>query len=171
MTITATGYPDDLAKLDSLIRQFDTPPKQIWLEVKFIRALEDENRKAYFSPQIAGIAKKLSSLFRFRQYILVGRANALGLEDEELKLETTSPDTAVSEFKISTVPHYQNGVIRLEDLSIQFWWRPQSFMKSPDTSLETTLNLKNGETVILGASQGSQKRGAIIGVVTAKVVE
>ena len=44
-------------------------------------------------------------------------------------------------------------------------------MKSPDSNMETTLNLRSGETVILGASQGNKKRGAIIGVVTAKVVE
>lgn len=170
MTITLTDFPPALAEADSLIRILDVPLKKIWLEVLFIRAVNDDARASFISQEIGNVAKQLRALFKFRQYYLAGKAVAMGVENEELQIETSSKDTTMSSFLVSTVPRYTSGTIKLEDMRLQFWWKPRPFMKSPDTDLRTTINLKDGETVILGASQGDESQGAMISVVTARVV-
>ncbi len=163
-TIVVTDLPEQLETIQQKISSYDVPLKRIWVEVKLIKATGNSQEKPTYSQEIEGIAKQLNTLFKFSHYELVGRADAMGLEGSALQFSASPDPSPMSLFTVSTIVEYFDNVIKLDKLQIQTYPKP--------SNLTTTVNVGNGETVILGASQGGDpQQGSLITVVTAKVVE
>lgn len=150
------------ARVDSLMRLLDSPPAQFWIEVMIIRARAEGPAK--MPAEIAPIARQLHRVFKFRQFELVGRASAMGLEGSTLQFESRATDSKLGLFGVNTQLKAIGSVIRLVNLSIRF-------SEAAGNNIMTTVNLKEGETIILGASQASQENEAIISVVQARRAE
>ena len=163
-TLSVSGTAEELKKIASLIQKYDTPLKQIWLEVILIQATGNGGNKPEYSKEIEPIVKKLKSLFRFGKYSVVGRTYAIGLEGSDLKF--SSGNTGSSRYFFTGQAHlgYTDGFITLDNFNI-------SVMGPTQSGLSTSVNIANGSTVILGASHGNLQEGALITVVTAKVVK
>jgi len=161
-TISINARPPELERIEMLILQYDMPLKQIWLEVTLIQATGNGDSKPQYPKEIAGVVKKLRSLFKFGKYTIIGRADAMGLEGSKVSISSSNNEQR-SRFSMDTVLGYNDDIIRLENLRVMVIYPQQS-------ELATTANVKNGETVILGASGGDAQEGSLITVVKAKVM-
>lgn len=190
-SIVVRQSEDGIFKIDSLVKVIDVPLKKFWVEVLVIRGAKTVDGKPTYPDEIASIAKQLAQLFKFNKYEIISRANALGLENSTIAFESANTAKLYGEtetkikyenknvelehrvppglidpgsIKVSTQPEYHNGIIKLRDLYIEF-------QNLSGSNVHTSINLKNGETVILGASQGPQQDVVLISAVTAKTVE
>jgi hypothetical protein len=164
-TMTITDSENDLKKIEQIIKKYDIPLKEINLEVKFIYATGNGDKKPVYSKEIKSIAKKLSSLFKFGKYELIHHAKAKGLEGSKISTYATLPTEKKDFIQVKAELEYHNGIIKLENFQIKIYHLAQY------NDISTTVNIKNGETIILGASKGDAQEGSIITVVTARVVE
>lgn len=165
-TITVSGTESELLEVENVIKEYDVPLKQIWLEVVLIQASGDGRSKPDYPEEIKNIVKKMQSLFKFGKYTIIGRAEGMGLEGAHLSFSSLveiSSETKIP-FNVSTKLGHVKGIIKLEDLNVS--------ARGPQMSdIMTSINIKNGETVILGASKGVVEEGSLITVLTAKVME
>lgn len=159
--IKVIGKDVQVEEATRLIREFDTAPRQIILQVMLITANGGERKKVEYDPKVKNIIKQLTSLFKFNYYWVVGQAEMVGMENERLSIMSENKTSA---FHVDTMLKYQNDVVKLERLKIVV-------AKPGKGEIVTTVNIRNGETVILGASSGQHEGEAMITAVTAKVVE
>jgi hypothetical protein len=164
-TISISETVELVMKVEKMIQQYDTPLKQIWLEVFLIHATSNGKTKPEYPEEIKGVVKKLESLFSFGKYEIVGRADAMGLENARLSFSSVNRmrDSIHSIFKVSATLGCTNGTIRLEGFHIADELNQNDIM--------TSINIKDGETVILGASGGVREAGSLITVVTARIMK
>jgi hypothetical protein len=165
-TISVQGTPEQIALINEMIQNYDTPLKQIWLEVFLIQASGDGKSPHEYPKEIKDIVNKMQTLFKFEKYEIVGRADAMGLEGTQLTFGTLQRVEKEFEYSFNAEAKlgYSNGIIRLENLRV-------IVMEPIRSSLSTSVNIQNGETLILGASRGDAQKGSLITVVTAKVME
>ncbi len=162
-TITVKESPEQLQRIAQVIDEFDTPLKQIWLEVILVLASGDGTRGAEFPPELADVVAKLGPLFVFDRYRIIGRANAMGLEGSTLVFSSGTDDAESADFQVLVEGlGYANGIVKLEDLRIDV-------RKPTSKHIKTTVNVTAGEMVILGASSGDAAEGSLITVVTARI--
>ncbi len=163
-TIVVTNPSRQLETIEQKILSYDVPLKKIWLEIKLIEATGNDQEKPTYSKEIEEIAQQLNALFKFTHYELIGRANAMGLEGSVLQFANSPDETTAGLFSVHTTLEYFDNTIKLNNLNIR--------TRLPRIiDLITTVNVGNGETVILGASRSDPQQGSLITVVTAKVVE
>lgn len=151
-------------KIAKVIRQYDVPLKKVWLEVMILRASQNGNEKQKYPKNIDKIVKKLQSLFKFEKYQVAGSVDGLGLEGSPVRFESAATLPFLGQIRVHTTIGYADEVIKLNNLSV-------STSSKQGNILATTVNIGNGETIILGASRGDQSQGSLITVITAKVIE
>ncbi|OVE78604.1 hypothetical protein BVY01_04960, partial [bacterium I07] len=161
--ISFYGPPSKGMELDMMIQEYDRPLQQIWLEIVLIQASGNGGGKPEYPAEIEPIVDKLQSLFKFGRYTIVGRLDAMGMENSTINVASPQGENNKSYFNFSTRLAFNEGIIRLEGLHIQVSYP----MKS---ELATTANVVNGKTVILGASRGDAMDGSLITVLTAKLM-
>lgn len=155
-SLIVTDHPENMKRIAQALVQFDRPATSLLLSVRLVGA--SRGAQAKVDPVLNDIASKLA-LLRFNVLENLGAADAGGKEGEpgqielegyraEFKFGEYDPATdtvKVSDFKLS----------RLEDDQLT-------------TIMKTTLNLKIGQTVIIGATKQPQSQKALMLVVTAK---
>jgi len=156
LTVKATW--DNMVKIDEIIAQYDVPKKQILMEVMLIKA---DGTKTPVPQNLKSVVKQLNTLFKYKGYRMVGQAQGLGAEGAGIRLRCQQ-NNAYS-FDVKSGIKLVGQTIQLQHLSIQV---PHL------TDISSTINIKNGETVVLGATQGkNESDGALITVVKARIVE
>lgn len=156
-----TGDMESVQRAEELIREFDRPARKIMLQVKLITANGGQRKKVEYDPKVKNILKQLTSLFKYNYYWVVGQAEMTGLENEPLRIMNESQ---MSAFTVKTHLKVQKDIIKLERLQI-------NVAKPGRAEIMTTVNIRDGETVILGASGGQHEGEALITALTAKFVE
>ena len=162
--ITAYGTSDELDKAEGIISEFDVPFKQIWLQVVLIEAFKNGSEKAAYPEDIKTYVSKLEKLFKFTSYSVSGRAEARGREDAVVQFSSNAvfrSSTIKTKFYVHTKLGYSGGIIHAENLRI-----------SDDEdifSFSTSMNIKDGDTVILGATGNADGKYAVIAVIKARV--
>jgi hypothetical protein len=158
-TLTVRARVDVLRKMEELILQYDVPPTQIRLDVQLVAASNDASVSQPFPEELNPIKKKLSDLFRYSQYALVGSTNTLIFENEGCQMAMGKNKYKVS---IEQVEYFINsGVIKLSRFQ----------MSGENAHLSTSVNISDGDTVILGKTSTSDPHEALITIVKAEVVE
>ena len=163
-TITVKDRQNIHHKIARVIKQYDVPLKKVWLEVMILRASQNGDEKQKYSKDIDKIVKKLQSLFKFEKYQVTGNVDGLGLEGSSVAFESAAALPFLGQIRVQTTIGYADEIIKLNNLSV-------STSSKQGNILATTVNIANGETVILGASSGDQSQGSLITVVTARVIE
>jgi hypothetical protein len=163
-TITVKETAETLEAIEQVIAKYDVPPKQIWLEVVLVMASGSGEGEPTYPEEIEEVVRKLGPLFRFSEYEIIGRANAMGLEGSSMHFSSGDSGDDVAVFEVGTQLGYADEVITLEQLSV-------AVQKPTGNAISTSVNLRDGEKVILGASRGDARKGSLITVLTAKVVQ
>jgi hypothetical protein len=157
-TLTVRARADILKQIEELIAQYDIPPNQIRLDVQLIAANGGETAKQSFPRELSPIKKKLTDLFKYKQYKLVGSGNALVFENESCQMSISGAAYRVAIRQIDFLLNAQ--VIKLSGFELQ----------GNQARLSTTLNVKNGDTVIIGKTSTDNPNEALITVVKAEVI-
>jgi len=154
-----TDTAENLKKLEKIIRKFDVPLKQIWLELRLIYASNDGNGAGKVPDEIKPVAKQLRSLFRFKKYELIDDARLNVEENSRCRFRTGKGycDVIIENISFS---NQDGGLIKLKTISLKK-------IGERDPMLVTTVNIPDGDTLILGASNADETGKALIAVVTA----
>jgi hypothetical protein len=160
-SLVVTDNPENLKQIANALGQFDAPAKTIRLSIRLVSAARAEG-----SPRIPDdlkdIAPKLAML-RFNALDDLGEANVEGKEGEPGIVEMASGYRA--DFRFGEYDRASDS-IKVNDLHLA---KLAGAQKDQLTSLlKTSLNLKVGQTVILGASKVPQSQHALMIVLLVK---
>jgi hypothetical protein len=163
-TIVVRDYEANLKEVESALSEFDAPPPSVELSVKLVLA-----RKSETTPEVSQEIKdigKLGEVLRFNDYTLLdngmitseeGRAASLNLARQYQVSFTTD------------VIQEGTGIIRLKDFQLKKRRRGRAKEESLVPLLSVTLNLRNDETLVLGASQFEESNQALLIILLGKV--
>lgn len=156
-SLVVTDLPENLKKIAAAIATFDAPAKPLELSIRLVSASRAaENR---IDPEIADeVASKLAVL-RYNVLESIGAANANGKEGEpgQVTLQSYRADFRFGEYDPAS------DSVQLVDFKLL---RSEGDQLTP--MLKTTLNLKLGQTVVIGATKDSKSQRALMIVVTAQ---
>ena len=161
-TISILDTEACLNQIQKKLEEIDLPPKQIWLEVQLILASPRANGQD-LPDELSHIKKQLTSLFKYKDYYLLDDARIMAYQNQPCSFVVGQGGYRV---QIKKVEYHdiQKGLIKLQHFDL----------KSEELNqyvLNTSVNIQNGNTVILGASNVDASGQALITVVTAKTVE
>jgi hypothetical protein len=138
-------------------------PRQIWIKVWLIEASGENGGKAEYPKEIESVVENLKPLFRFNRYRIIGRADVMGMEGSTLVFQSDPNRSSGGRFEAAATIGFGNGFIKLPELSVH--------VQEPlHKSINTSLNIPDGEMVILGASSGAATEGSLISVISARFI-
>ncbi len=136
--ITVRETPDNLDKIERVITEFDRPSPDVRLHFQLIEADGFTSSDA----RIASVETELRKLFQFHGYRLAGEAFVTATDGSEIQQQMKGTDDL---YVISgRVYLAQPGVTRLEEV--------QLYSESFGNGLTTTVNIRPGQTLVLGSS-------------------
>ncbi|HEX6160491.1 MAG TPA: secretin N-terminal domain-containing protein [Thermoanaerobaculia bacterium] len=157
--LVVTDSPENLKKIAAALAAFDQPAQQFRLSIRLVSAGRGgANEQPRVPSELRDIAPKLQ-LLRYTQLENAGQAEILGREGEPglVNLAGYRADFSFGEYDQAS------DSIKVSDFKLL---RAEGDTLTP--MLKTTLNLKLGQTVILGATRQANSSRALMIVVTAK---
>lgn len=160
--ITVRETPDNLDKIQRVLAQYDVPMPGIQLHFQLIQA----DGPMPTDPGIAPVEAELRKLFQFEGYRLAGQAVVYALDGSEIsqtlsgaKMPPGVTEPYLVEARVRRGP--ENG-LRLEEVSLY---------STAGRKLRTTVNVRPGQTLVLGSSSMEGASGTFFLTVTAEPVE
>lgn len=156
--LVVTDDPENLKKIAAVIAQFDTPPQMFQLSIRLVAAERVAADKARVDRKLEDVAPKLA-LLRYNWLENVGGAEVMGKEGDPgvVDLGTYRANFSFGEYDPGS------DSIKLSDFRLA---RLDGDQLAP--MMKTTLNLKLGQTVILGATKQPNSQRALMIVVSAR---
>lgn len=156
--LVVTDAPENIKKIAAALVAFDTEAQPFRLSVRLVSAGRVAADEARIPSELRDVAPKLS-LLRYNTLDSVGSADVEGKEGEpgEVDLNTFRADFRFGEYDPAS------DSINLVDFRLS---RFEGDVLAP--MMKTTLNLKLGQTVIIGATKQAQSNRALMIVLSAK---
>ncbi|HUP62027.1 MAG TPA: secretin N-terminal domain-containing protein [Thermoanaerobaculia bacterium] len=157
-SLVVTDAPENLKKIAATLLKFDTEAQSFRLAVRLVSASRlAEGEKERMAAELRDVAPNLKVL-RYNAFDAVGAADVLGKEGEAgiVDLNGYRADFRFGEYDPAS------DSIKLSDFKLA---RLEGDQLSP--MLKTTLNLKLGQTVIIGATKQANSQRALMIVVSA----
>lgn len=151
-TLTVRETRDNLDQIARVLSERDRPRPGVELRFKVIEAGPDSTRT---DPAIAEIEAALRDVFRFQGYRLVGEAVVRAADHSEIRQRIAGPAAHSINGTLSAV-RAAEGEAATARLNITFWTDPQTL------ALETTVNLVDRQTIVLGTAGAGDDDSAII---------
>ena len=140
--ITVRETRDNLEQIERVLAEFDQPRPDIRLRFQLIEAdgFTDSD------PRIAAVEGELRKLFQFVGYRLAGEATITTADGTDMSQHLTAADGMF--LVTGSVYRTDPTLIRLEEIVL---W------EDGERRLQTTINIRPGQTIVLGSSP---KRGS-----------
>lgn len=158
-SLIVTDRAENLKAIDAALQQFDRAAQNFRLYVRVISAGKVDPSQARISDDLKDIAPKLA-LLRYNSYESLGHADISGAEGDPAGVELQNGYRA--DFKFGEFDPAAD-TLQISDFRLS---RQQGDQLT--ALLKTTLNLKLGNTVIMGASRAPQSQRAVMIVVAAR---
>jgi hypothetical protein len=162
-TIVIQDYEKNLRQVEIALSAFDTPPPSVEVSIKLVLARRVDN-----TPDVAQEIKdigKVGEILRFNSYTLLDNGMITSEEGQNAILNLAK------EYQVSfltDVVQEENGIIRLKNFQLKK--RKKGRAKEPMVPLlSVTLNLRNAETLVLGASRFEESNHALLIILLGKV--
>lgn len=155
-SLVVNDLPANMKKIAAALAQFDTAPLSLSLTVRLVGASRGGQPRV--DPLLNDVASKLA-LLRYNVLENLGSADADGKEGDPGIVEL---DGYRADFKFGEYDPVSDSV-KISDFKLS---RLEGDELAP--LIKTTLNLKVGQTVIIGATKQPQSQRALMIVVTAK---
>lgn len=157
-SLVVTELPENLKKIAAALAEFDAPAQQLNLSIRLVGASRGSADEAHVDPVLRDVESKLA-LLRYNVLEHIGGANASGKEGEPgvVELNGYRADFRFGEYDPAS------DTVKLSEFRLS---RLEGDQLSP--MLKTTLNLKIGQTVIIGATKQANSNRALMIVVTAQ---
>ncbi len=156
--LVVTDRPENLKSIAKAIADFDAPPQLFRLTVRLIAASR-VNAPPKVSDDLKEIAPKLA-MFRFNAFESLGDADFAGKEGDPGILEL--PTGYRADFKFGEYDPASDS-IKVSDFRLSKLQKEQL-----SSLLKTTLNLRIGQTYIVGATKAPQSQRALMIVLVAR---
>ncbi|HYM59606.1 MAG TPA: secretin N-terminal domain-containing protein [Thermoanaerobaculia bacterium] len=162
-SLVVTDRAENLKNIAVALTKFDAPARALKLSVRLVGAARVEPQKATpVSDDLKDVALKLSML-RFNAFEDLGSSAVDGKEGDPGIVELASGYRA--DFRFGEYDPASDS-IKINDFKLARLQGPKKDQLTP--LLKTSLNLKVGQTVILGASKVPQSERALMIVVVAR---
>jgi hypothetical protein len=154
-SLVVTDIADNIRRIASMLAKFDVAPQPLNLAIRLVGASRGDADRV--DPSLADVASKLA-LLRYNVLEAVAAAEVTGKEGEPGLIELNGYR---AEFKFGEYDPASES-IRLTDFKLS---KREGDVLSP--MLKTTLNLRLGQTVIIGATKQAQSQRALMIVIEA----
>jgi type II secretory pathway component GspD/PulD (secretin) len=144
--LTVRETRENLERIEGVLSEFDRPRPETRLHFQLIEADGFSESDA----RIAVVEQELRRVFQFRGYRLAGETLVTASDASNLHQELRSAD---GDYAITVGNMYSTapGVVRLEE--IRLWApAPDGEGRSQRVALQTTVNIRPGQTLVLGSS-------------------
>lgn len=163
-TVVVQDFEKNLRQVEMALAAFDTPPPSVEISVKLVlaRKMESENT---VSEEIKDVGK-LGDVLRFNNYTLLDDGSITSEEGRRVDLNLAK------EYQVSfltDVVQEGNGVIRLKNFQLKKRRKGKAKGEALIPLLSVTLNLRNEETLVLGASRFEESNHALLIILHGKV--
>lgn len=155
-SLVVTDLPENMKKIAAALATFDAPAQPMQLSIRLVSASKGTASKV--DPALSDVASKLA-LLRYNVLESIGAAQANGREGEPgvVSIQGYRADFRFGEFDPAS------DTVKIVDFKL---FRAEGDQLNP--LLKTTLNVKLGQTVIIGATRDPQSQRALMIVVTAQ---
>ena len=163
-TIVVQDHERNLRQVEMALIEFDAPPPSVELSVKLVLARKTEEAQAV-SQEIKDIGK-VGEVLRFNNYTLLDNGIITSEEGRPAVLNLAK------EYQVSflaDVIQEGNGIIRLKNFQLKKKRKGRAKGEAMVPLLSVTLNLRNSETLVLGASQFEESNHALLVILLGKV--
>jgi Bacterial type II/III secretion system short domain len=157
--LVVTDRPENLKTINKTLTEFDVPPQAFHVIVRLVGASRVEGTAAKVSDDLSDIAPKLAML-RFNALEDLGSADVAGREGDPGIV--TLPTGYRADFKFGDYDPASDS-LKVSDFQLS---KQQSDQLRP--LLKTTLNLRIGQTYIVGATKAPQSQRALMIVLVAR---
>jgi hypothetical protein len=163
-TIVVQDYEKNLRQIEMAITAFDVPPPAVEISVKLVRASKNQE-VAGISDEIKNMAK-LGEVLKYNQYSLLDSGLIESQEGENTVL-SLAKDYQLS--FLADVIEEGNGIIRLKNFQLKKRKKDSDGKEVFVSLISLTLNLRNAETLVLGASRFEESNQALMVILNGKV--
>lgn len=157
-TIVITDTPATLERVAKVLEQLDVPPRNYTLKLTLVSASRSGNPPKV-AEDLAEISRKMSGVLRFNTFEKVGSATARGNEGTDLVFDI---DGYNARFGFGQYDPLSQS-LKIDDFRLD---RTKDSTGSP--LIRTSLNLRVGQTVVLGASRQAESGKALMIVLLAE---
>lgn len=164
-TLVVTDRPENLRNVAALLQQFDAPARKFKVSLCLVAASRVEAGAAKIPEDLKAVSAKLSGMLRFNSFESLGEISAEGAEGDDIVCELQSGYHATFHFG-----EYDPGSdsVRVADLQLSRLQPEAGESSELKPLLKTSLNLKVGQMVIMGAARDPQSQKALMIVLVAK---
>jgi hypothetical protein len=163
-TLVVTDRPENIRNIVAALAKFDTAAQQFRLELKLVAASRVADGDARVPEDLKQISARLSGVLKFNSFEKLGDLTAETREGDPVLIEQLAPGYR-AEFKTGEFDSLSD-TLRINE------FRLQRFKGDASAELvqvmKTSLNLKVGQTVVLGASRDPQSNKALMLVLVAR---
>ncbi|MBW3670146.1 MAG: hypothetical protein KY432_00580 [Acidobacteria bacterium] len=157
-TIVITDTPATLERVAEVLGQLDVPPRNYTLNLTLVSASRSANPPKV-AQDLIEISRKMSGVLRFNTFEKLGSATTRGNEGTDLVFEI---DGYQARFGFGQYDPLSQS-LRIDDFRLD---RTKDSTGSP--LIRTSLNLRVGQTVVLGASRQPESGKALMIVLLAE---
>lgn len=163
-TIVVQDRETNIRQIEMAILDFDVPPPAVEISAKLILAAKRQNPLP-ISEEIKNMAG-MGDILRYNQYSLLDSGTIESQEGERCTLRLARN----YELRFVTdVIQEGGGIIRLKDFQLRKRKPGKSREETYVSLLTVTMNLRNEETVVLGASRFEQSEQALLIVLLGRI--
>lgn len=162
-TLVVQDYDKNLRQIEMAIAAFDVPPPAAEVSVKLVRA--SKTTEASISNEIKNMAK-VAEVLRFNQYALLD-SGILQCEEGQNSVLSLAKDYQLS--FVADIIEEKNNIIRLQNFQLKKRKKDSEGKEIFVPLLTVTINLRDAETLVLGASRFEESDQALLVILLGKV--
>jgi len=165
-TITVRETRDNLDKVARVLAEYDRPRPTVRLHFQLIEA-SDNAPTERFDPAIGDVVTELQKLFKYKSYQLLTGAVVGGSEGSHIEQVIGDPqDPNENVFRLVAAIGDVRGTG--DSATVQLEVGVHNPMRG---GLQTTVNARNGQTLVVGNAQLARGGGTVILTVTPELVQ
>lgn len=160
--LVVTDHQANLDKIAAILTKYDVPPRQFSLQLTLVAASRS-NSPAQVPPELQEIARKLAGVLRYNSFEKIGGITTTGWEGDSVVVDI-KPGYRAS-FRFGEYDPLTDTV-RLEDFRLD---KVDGSGSSQSVSvMRTALNIRIGQTIVVGASREPSSNRALMLVLAAE---
>jgi hypothetical protein len=158
--LTVRETRDNLERIRALLERYDTPPPNVQLHFQVIGA----NGSSTNDSAIADVESVLRRLLQFKGYRLLAQATLGGVEGSAMEQRMSSEGSSftINAFINDVVSAGDSGVVNIE---------VRLFASEFGDVLQTSVNVRAGQTIVLGSTQPDPGGDTLILTVRPDILE
>lgn len=164
-TLVVTDKADNVDRITKAIDDYDLPSRTFKLEIKLVAAGRVNGTPPAVPDDLREVSTKLAGVLRFNSFEKLGELTVSGREGDAVKRDVDGiyhADFTIGEYDPVT------GSVQLGDFQLGRYQQTAAGRKELSELLKTSLNLRIGQTVVLGASRLPESNRALMLIVVAR---